>query len=266
MRAQVTLALKRAAEAAGVVVVENTAVCGLRWDALSVAAPGRHPGGSGAWTVLGATIEQHLGDPASTAAAVAELQSAPHGASNDAAPCCRAGASGSRGAGAAVACKGFDGDLDDHGVDSNGLDDSVLGLAEWEAPEVVLAGGSLTQPLMELALASLGRGGPSVDNLLGDLEARAPVVVVPVIGQMFRTVPAGRPLLRHIVCGAESDAAWEAQHAAGRGTVPPCVTHLRASGDGHSKDGRSESGRADELDSGSGGGWSRRVTRHLCVL
>lgn len=64
------------------------------------------------------------------------------------------------------------------------------------------------------------------------------IPVVPVVGQMFRTIPMPEFQLKHIICGFESHMQWHKDKLSSSETVPPELTHLSVHG-------------------------SKRITRHL---
>ena len=139
-----------------------------------------------------------------------------------------------------------------------------------------------SQPLPQLSQEeprSLGQSSPGTFSYNSSRNgATVPLPIMPVIGKMFRTTPAPRGTLKHIVCGSESDFHWSSHPA----TSPPCATHLRqrsSSTPRSTADGGAVSGgsggasasagsstnasiRQDERNDGNQG-WAPRLTRHL---
>ena len=113
------------------------------------------------------------------------------------------------------------------------------------ATHVVLACGGLSSATANLvSMEKKSKNSAMGDARTADKISRSvDLPVVPVIGAMFRTPPVGKQVLRHIICGSESEMFWDKQAKSIIPASPPCLTHKR-----------SENG---------GSGWSRQMTRHL---
>ena len=147
-----------------------------------------------------------------------------------------------------------------HRCDDPDPDDPDTGLIDVAAGALVVAAGGWTPYVVGLAHEEMARVTP----------------VVPVVGQMWSTVPqdgASGVRLRHLISSMESHLLWESVDTSSYPGNPPFVTHVRRESDSavscpHQAangvgDGDAHGDDANRDDHDKGASWDARITRHL---